>query len=195
VTLSDTEPATQNVTFIVDCGANAGYSSAYFLSRFPSCTLLAIEPDQDTFALLKRNLAPYGGRARTMQAGVWSHSGALLMVDTPYRDGEAWARQVRAAKPGESGDIRAIDIGTILDTSGFPRINILKIDIEGAECEVFAHGYDVWLDRVDTILIELHDDSHFGRGSDAFFAAIAGQGFRVRPVGDITICTRDALPT
>lgn len=41
---------------IVDCGANVGYSSAYFLSRFPGATVIAVEPDAQNFAALEWNL-------------------------------------------------------------------------------------------------------------------------------------------
>ena len=35
----------KNPQFILDCGANVGYSSAYFLSRFPDSFVVAVEPD------------------------------------------------------------------------------------------------------------------------------------------------------
>ena len=44
---------------IVDLGANVGYSSAYFLSRFVDCSVIAVEPDPANFAELKKNVAPY----------------------------------------------------------------------------------------------------------------------------------------
>src|SRR4051812_12644684 len=40
---------------IIDCGANVGYSSAYFLSRFPKCALIAVEPDPGNFSMLAIN--------------------------------------------------------------------------------------------------------------------------------------------
>jgi len=187
---------TRDGSFIVDCGANVGYSSAYFLSRFPSCVLLAVEPDPDNFSLLQRNLAPFGARTRIVQAGVWSHSGGLMMTDAPFRDGGTWSQQVRSCEPGETPTVEAISITTLLATSGFSRISVLKIDIEGAECEVFARNYETWIDRVDTIVIELHDDSHFGLASSIFFAAIDGRGFQTpRRSGELVICTRPRPPS
>jgi hypothetical protein len=59
---------------ILDLGANVGYSSAYFLSRYPKSPVVAVEPDPRNFAMLQRNLAPYGSRATVIQAAVWSHS-------------------------------------------------------------------------------------------------------------------------
>jgi hypothetical protein len=85
---------------IFDCGANVGYSSAYFLSRFPKAQVIAIEPEATNCALLRENLAPYGQRARVIQAGVWSHSTKLTVVETPYRDGREWSQQFSRVSAG-----------------------------------------------------------------------------------------------
>jgi hypothetical protein len=58
---------------IIDCGANVGYSSAYFLSRFPECRVIDVEPDPSNFSILEKNLAPYGERVRAIRTGIWSH--------------------------------------------------------------------------------------------------------------------------
>ena len=51
---------------ILDLGANVGYSSAYFLSRYRKSPVVAVEPDPDNFAILQRNLAPYVSRANVI---------------------------------------------------------------------------------------------------------------------------------
>src|SRR5262245_51635214 len=43
-----------DVGLIIDCGANVGYSSAYFLSKHPTSRIIAVEPDPDNFAMLRR---------------------------------------------------------------------------------------------------------------------------------------------
>lgn len=180
-----------NVDLVVDCGANVGYSSAYFLTRFPHCRLVAIEPDPENFELLRENLAPYGDRAMVRRAGVWSHVAELVIDDTAYRDGRQWTRQVRERRPGEEGVISAIDLGTLLAEMGAPRISLLKIDIEGAEAVVFAHpSHKEWLDLVDAMTVELHDDSQFGPATEAFHAAIASQDFDISRDCELTICRR-----
>ena len=112
------------------------------------------------------------------------------MAETKYRDGGAWARQVRPCEAGEAADFQGIDVGSLLATSGHERIGILKIDVEGAEAVIFADNYQSWLDKVDALAIELHDDSMFGQGSEVFFAAIAGRGFTISRSGDLTLCHR-----
>jgi len=53
-----------NADLIIDAGANVGYSSVYFLSNFPNCRVIAIEPDGDNFASLQKNLAPMASELR-----------------------------------------------------------------------------------------------------------------------------------
>jgi FkbM family methyltransferase len=173
---------------VVDCGAYVGYASAYFLSRFPGCDVISVEPDPENFRLLSRNLSAFGRRASPVQAAIWSHSTQLKISETKYRDGHEWTRQVRPCHPGEEGDVPAVDIGSLLRRSGYERISILKIDIEGAEAVVLTDGYQDWIDRVDVIAIELHDDTCFGDASGAFSRAMARTRHSISRAGELTVC-------
>ena len=179
-----------NVGLVIDCGANVGYSSAYFLAHFPCCMVIALEPDPDNFEMMELNLKCYGDRSRRIRAGVWSHTGTLKLSDTKFRDGREWSRQVVECEPGDRGAFPAIDIGTILDDSEYDRISILKVDIEGAEAIMFASNYESWLDRVDNLVIELHPDSQFGDALSVFDKALAGRRFTRRRCGELTVCRR-----
>jgi FkbM family methyltransferase len=173
-----------NVDLIIDCGANVGYSSAYFLSQFPNSRLISIEPDPSNFVVLKTNLAPYKERVKLVHSGIWSHPVGLKIH---YRDA-AWATEVRECRPGEVPDIQATDIQTLLKESGADRISILKIDIEGGEAALFAKNYESWLPYVENIVIELHDNTSFGKASDIFFAAISTRSFDISTSGELTVC-------
>ncbi|HJN66552.1 MAG: FkbM family methyltransferase [Pirellulales bacterium] len=180
-----------NVGLVIDCGANVGYSSAYFLSTFPACSVIAVEPDHGNFAMLRRNLSVNRERVTLYRAAIWSHPASLTFSQDAFRDDQQWARQVRTCGPDEKMDIEGVSITMLLDASGFDRISLLKIDIEGAEVVLFRDHVD-WLDKVDAIAIELHDDTHFGNASDVFFTAIRGRGFEIERSGELTICHRIA---
>lgn len=144
----------REVGWIVDLGANVGYSAAYLLTRFPGSRVLAVEPDPDNFAILSRNLAPYGDRARLVKSAVWSQAARLVL----NADAREWNRSVREAREGERADIEAVGVADLLREHGIDRVSILKMDIEGSEREVFGRGHEEWLGRVRTIATELHGD-------------------------------------
>jgi FkbM family methyltransferase len=181
----------RGVDLVVDAGANVGYSSVYFLSHFPDCHVVAVEPDPANFAALKKNLAPYGDRATLHNCGIWSKSAQLAIESNSYRDGREWTRQVRECAPGERGDITAITIAEILQQSGRERLSLLKMDIEGAEAVVFAdEACQEWLNCTDAFAIELHDDTSFGEATNLFHKAISHQNFQINHCGELTIGRR-----
>lgn len=183
-----------NVSLVVDCGANVGYSSAYLLNRFPNCYLIAIEPDLGNYLVMTKNLKPYNNRVLMLNSAIWSHSVPLTMSEQKYRDGKEWTRQVRECRPGEVPLVTAVDIGSILRESKHDRISILKIDIERAEGVIFSSTtYKSWIDKVDIMLIELHDDSSFGKCSDIFFSALEKEDFAFSRCGELIVCKRRQL--
>ena len=140
---------------IIDCGANVGFSAAYFATRFPFANVIAVEPDMGNYAQMIVNLSRYGFRIRPVRAGVWWHAAGLIVTDFAGGDGREWGRCVREAESGETPEIHAVDIGFLLTQSGQERISILKVDIEGGEKELFTHPCQ-WLDKVDNLVIQTH---------------------------------------
>src|SRR5260370_653535 len=134
---------------------------------------------------MKNNLALFGDRVVLEQTGVWSHSCGLVPVDDP-RPFQECSRQVREARDGETPLFHATDIGTVLAESMADRISVLKIDIEKSEKELFARHFERWLDRVDNLVIELHDEEC----RRVFETAIAAYPFQVTECGELTVCKR-----
>ena len=63
------------------------------------------------------------------------------------------------------------------------------MDIEGAETIVFSSGFEQWIEHVDAIAIELHDDSPFGPASEIFHRACAGR-FQFQTFDEVLIGQR-----
>jgi FkbM family methyltransferase len=176
----------KDATFVIDCGANVGYSAAYFLSRFPKAHLIAIEPDGGNFAMLRRNIQVYSERAQALQAGVWSRAAGLIVQRPDAPGGKEWAFRVREASPTETSEIDATDLTTVWRRAGSPEISVLKVDIEGSEDVVFSAREKPWLDSVRNLVIELHNEEC----AHAFFGAIDGMGFKISRSGELTVCMR-----
>lgn len=171
---------------IIDCGANVGYSSIWFLNRYPNAHLIAIEPDAGNFALCQKNLWPYRDRVKFVKGAVWPYETRLSLVNG--KDKREWAFQVREfarnEKNNEKNSVQGYEIGALLKESGFDEIDILKIDIEKAEKMLFTGRYESWLNKVKNIVIELHDEEC----EEIFFKALSPYRYRFSKSGELTVC-------
>ena len=146
------------VATIVDCGANIGMTSLYLASKYPSARIYSIEADPDNFALLRENTASET-RITPIHACIVATPQATVFFDN---QGPAWGRQ--SSTTGKGIGIPGITIDELMSRFSIGRIDLLKMDIEGAEREVLAAGH--YLDAVQHIVAELHGDygmSDFGR--------------------------------
>lgn len=175
---------TKDIRTIVDAGANCGYSSAYLLSRYPDSRAVCIEPDERNFELLRRNLAPFGKRVDFIKGALWSEQTQLKFDEDSTGSNNEWGRRTVEPEAGaEAGLVDAIDIPTLMSRYGLESIDLLKIDIEGAEEAVFSADTR-WLDRVRNIVVELHSDGCRA----AFMQAIAQRDYAVSSCGELTVC-------
>lgn len=180
-------PMPQTPGFIVDCGANIGLTSIYFARNYPHAQIIAVEPEETNFEVLKRNARGYT-TIECVQSGIWNKD-TFLKVEDP--SAEKWEFTFRETDQA-AGATPALCIGTILKRYNRKEIDILKIDIEGSEREVFSSNFEDWLPHTKTIMIELHDNMKKGC-SRAFFSALLKYDFSfdVRGRGKTLICTRN----
>lgn len=142
--------------YIIDAGANIGYTSIYYAHRYPTARIIAIEPEQGNFEMLERNAQPYQ-QIEVLQAALWP-SRHPVKVANP--DAGSWAFRMEEAEVKEDAEpvqtIETITPDDLLARASGSFADIFKIDIEGAERQVFAANAD-WLDRVGIVILELHD--------------------------------------
>ena len=134
---------------IVDAGAHIGMASILFALKYPMARIIAIEPEPSNFAALLRNTAPYK-TIIPIQAALWRADGEVTL-------GASNAHPKGAFQIVENGRqrVRAITMDTLMRETGILSIDLLKVDIEGAEIEVFESC--PWIRNVRVIAIELHD--------------------------------------
>ncbi|MGE4288397.1 MAG: FkbM family methyltransferase [Salinivirgaceae bacterium] len=135
---------------IIDAGANVGYASIYFSRLFKKAKIIAIEPELSNFTVLIENVKRYKNII-CLQKGVWYKS-AKLTISNP--DDSKWSfRTVES----ESNSIEAVTIVGLMHEYAFNYIDVLKIDIEGAEKSLFKENYEDWLPKVRILIVEIHD--------------------------------------
>ena len=135
---------------IIDCGANIGLSVIYFKTAYPNCTLIAYEPDQKNYDLLQANISSMQlGNIQVRKEAVWTEN-----KDLHFRSEGTTASRIDSSdsiQESELVNVRAIRFREVLNS----RVDMLKMDIEGAEYEVLKDIEDK-LHLVEILFLEYH---------------------------------------
>lgn len=160
---------------IVDAGANVGMATLYFADRYPGARIIAIEPEHSNFAALRRNCEGLPNVA-LIQAALWPDDGRRLTLADA--SAEKWAFSVSEFRPGvaDQVEVPTITMCQVLGQVDKGKVDILKLDIEGAELELFSSDSKTWLDCVDSIVVELHDRLRPGCAK-ALYSALVDREF------------------
>lgn len=138
---------------IVDAGANIGLASVFFHLKYPKAEIVAIEIEKHNMAQIKRNTKSIEN-FELLQKGLFNRK-AFFKVEDPYNATNSF--QIREVPSSEPFDIESITLDEIINLKNWQTIDILKIDIEGAEKELFESNYENWLPKTKVIFIETHD--------------------------------------
>ena len=146
-------------SIMVDLGANIGLTTLYVKSFFPSLNIIALEPEPNTYKRLQKNIKINSLRNVTLlNKGIWSKS-TTLKGDYYFRDRQDWAFRLIESNKKTDNSIEVISMTELMANNNINNISFLKIDIEGAEKNLFENTQDLkWLARVKIIAIEIHDE-------------------------------------
>lgn len=175
-----------SISTFIDAGANVGLTSAYIQSFYPDVKTICLEPSSSTMTRLKRNLKLNGINAKCYEKGLWSSEGTLY-ADRSFRDKQDWSfRLTNVHNGGEK--IEVTTISTILRENEIETIDLLKVDVEGAEKEIFEDTkIDEWLKKVKVIAIEIHDEFDCRLSIES---KLVSSGFKIQHSGELTIGVR-----
>jgi FkbM family methyltransferase len=152
---------------VLDLGSNIGASCMYFGLRFPKAALVCVEPVRENVVVLERNahsnrlpwrieaiaIAATTGKADLYANRWWASSSTSVTV--------AQARTALPHRPesllaGRVAQVAAITVDDLLDRVGWDSVDIVKVDIEGAEREILLEAAPHWLKRTGALVIDIH---------------------------------------
>lgn len=164
---------------ILDCGANIGLATLWFKRLLPKARVTAYEADPRLHAMLCENLHRNGAAdVDAVHAAVWDKAGDLVF------NAEGSDSGMVAALPGAvAGTPLSVPAIRLRDVIAREPIDLLKLDIEGAEGDVLADCAPV-LDRVAAIEMDLHEFDPAARQAPRVLEQLTRAGF-VYAVGDL----------
>ena len=146
-----------DINYILDGGGNIGLAAVFFANKFPQAKIISIEPDPENFHLLEKNIQQYPNII-AVKAGLWSKDTFLEI----YNEGEGkWALMVKESN--DENGIIAVSIPSLLKQFNIIGFDLVKLDIEGSEKEVFESEDRAWLETVKVLIVEFHD--HMRKGT------------------------------
>lgn len=172
------------VSYIVDAGANIGLSSVFLVHKYPGVAIDAIEISSSNIEILQMNVSFYP-KINIVPKGLWWKS-SFLRIANP--SAEPWAFFVEETTVDDKQGIPAIGIPELIAQRQAKQIDILKIDIEGGELQVFGSPDTMWMSQVRCLMIELHD--HFKPGCrEAVISALRPYKYTHEQRGEYNIFT------
>ena len=143
-----------NVSFVVDAGGYIGTAAIAFHKMFPNAKIVTVEASETNFAILKKNVAQFP-QITAINKALTGEDTTLKLFD--QGTGNWGFSPVAAAGSKVLQEIQGISIPTLLKEYSQTKIDVMKLDIEGGEKDVLDKS-SKWIQHVDMIIAELHDD-------------------------------------
>ncbi|MDB5230246.1 MAG: methyltransferase, FkbM family domain protein [Chitinophagaceae bacterium] len=155
--------------YIIDCGANIGLSVLYMKMLYPDAVIIAFEPDELNFSILKMNVESYSLKnVEIKKEAVWTENTELNFSSTG-----GLMSKIEKEGHAASSKTKAIRLKDLLCR----KIDFLKIDIEGAEYNVLT---DIKgnLHFVGNLFIEYHGTFQQNKELNEILNIITENNFR-----------------
>ncbi|MET0242231.1 MAG: FkbM family methyltransferase [Flavitalea sp.] len=139
---------------IIDAGSNIGLSALFFLSEYEIAKMICIEPDPANLKLLQRNLADEiaSRKVKIIDAALCNNEGSA-----PWHQSSRSYNSRMESEKNSNIRVRTISLNTMIKSENIHSIDLIKMDIEGAERYVFEDDIS-WLNITRNFVIEIHRD-------------------------------------
>jgi FkbM family methyltransferase len=152
---------------VLDLGSNIGVSCMYFSLRFPRAELVCVEPVPENVSVLKHNAQSNRMPWRVEAVAVAATAGEADLYANRWWASSSTNRTVAKARTALShrpesfltnqvARVAATTVDQLLDRVGWDTVDIVKMDIEGAEREVLLDVAPSWLKRTGALVLDIH---------------------------------------
>lgn len=176
---------------VLDIGANIG-AHTLPLARLvgPGGRLIAIEPTAWASGRLQANLAlnpELADRVRVRQAMLTGRADAALPASLyaswPLQAGDV--HPILRAQAKSTDGAQALMLDTLLERDGITRVDFVKLDVDGHECDVLRGGLTMFKRDRPAMVLELSPYilEEAGHSLDELLALLANCGYRLTALG------------
>ncbi|MBN1326271.1 FkbM family methyltransferase [Candidatus Falkowbacteria bacterium] len=146
---------------VIDAGAQAGFFGLYARALNPDVKIIAIEPDEENLAAMEKNFSQNNIKDIEIISSALAGTRSVrdFFVSADFHDHSLNKNLVK--KIARKVKVQGLTLGDILKKYNIEKIDLLKLDIEGTEYEVFKSlSQDDW-EKINSIVLEYHDFLNF----------------------------------
>jgi FkbM family methyltransferase len=174
----------------LDIGANIGLFSLFFARFFPQAKVFAFEPHPVLSACLKRTCERNSLRNLRCESAALGASAGRFTLHLHARNSGGHSLLPSQITDEERGASVEVEVGTLdgfARREGLERLDVIKIDVQGAEWDVFA-GAAESLERFSPVIVVEFENESLAKPEGAALAAwraLDKLGYRFRRVGAV----------
>lgn len=170
------------IPLILDVGGNVGYSTVYFKYYFPEAKIICIEPDQLNNQQILKNVELNNLNDISLVEGALWRKRSKMELRSDYRQGTSASFYVVES---DKGTVEGYGINDIFSIQNWNHIDLLKMDIEGAEKYLFEDEKisSAILSKTRVVAIEIHDEK---ADRQKIYRALSSNGFKFYTRGETT---------
>ena len=162
---------------VVDIGANIGGYAV--LAAKSGARVFAYEPVPETYQLLSKNIIINNCHTvKSYNVAVGSKIGELTLNVNPQAAGLDSIYHTFSST--EKIKVPSIDLHEIFVQNKLKKIDVLKIDVEGAEYDILLNARSSDMRKVRTITMEYHDFLDHGHNKKELIRFLRSNGFEVQ---------------
>ncbi len=186
---------TDKITTIIDAGSNIGLTALFLKHHYPFAKIISIEADNNNHTIQLKNFECNKFNKEEIVAlnrAIWINNTDNLNISSSFRDGNHWAKSVEVGSQLER-DVEAITLQEIVALFGENKIiDILKIDIEGSENNLFANEnfLECLSNQIRFLSLEIHDEFNNRLNIQNI---LIQNNFSIEDVGETTFCINKKL--
>ncbi|MGD1842042.1 MAG: FkbM family methyltransferase [Thermonemataceae bacterium] len=159
--IEEIQTSSSKVNLVIDAGANIGCSCIFFQVFFPHSTIICIEPELSNYSMLQKNinLNRINDKVKVYRKALWNEKTTLALRRIDYSN-DGFHTMVEGTTDEVIDSVATCTIPEILDDLQVAVVDVLKIDIEGAEKTLFndqAHLHS-FLPQVRYCIMEVHNE-------------------------------------
>jgi FkbM family methyltransferase len=166
---------------ILDVGANVGFAALYFFRCFPNATVHSFEPMPFLQKMMEQHKAQYSGHNWNQHAfGLWKEDGTMDIYTDAPDDFTSISGIVHFEDAVHKVRIPVRTLSAFLDENNLEKVDLLKMDCEGAEYEILFNLPDSYFNTIGRMAMETHETQQYTTVEMAEF--LKTKGYQVRYV-------------